>query len=41
MYRFIDRRSVDRIKVFLERGYCEVESKLVEIEWKFFLKERK
>lgn len=41
MYRLIDRRSVDRIKALLERGYREAESKLAEIEWRPLPKERK
>ncbi|AMQ18448.1 DNA double-strand break repair nuclease NurA [Thermococcus peptonophilus] len=41
MYRLIDRKSVDRIKALLERGYREAESKLAEIEWRSLPKERK
>ena len=41
MYRLIDRRSVDRIKALLERGYRESEEKLADIEWRPLPKERR
>ncbi|WP_297497607.1 DNA double-strand break repair nuclease NurA [Thermococcus sp.] len=41
MYRLIDRKSVDRIKVLLERGYREAEERLTEIEWRPLPRERR
>ncbi|WP_258083695.1 DNA double-strand break repair nuclease NurA [Thermococcus thermotolerans] len=33
-YRLIDRKSVDRIKRMLQRGYAEAQEKLKTIEWR-------
>ncbi|ASJ13233.1 DNA double-strand break repair nuclease NurA [Thermococcus thioreducens] len=33
-YRLIDRASVDRIKLMLQRGYAEAQEKLKTIEWR-------
>ncbi len=41
MYRLIDRKSVDRIKDMLQRGYSEAEEKLGHIEWRELPGERR
>jgi len=41
VYRLLDRRSVDRIKDMLLRGYEEAEKKLKDLEWRELPKERK
>ncbi len=40
MYRLIDRRSVNRIKSMLQRGYEEARGKMAEVEWRPLPKER-
>ncbi len=41
MYRLLDRKSVDRIKSMLQRGYDEAMVKLRGLEWRNLPKERK
>ncbi|WP_297550631.1 DNA double-strand break repair nuclease NurA [Thermococcus sp.] len=41
MYRLLDRKSVDRIKAMLQRGYDEAMVKLRGLEWRDLPKERR